>query len=120
MLTRVSNFSVIRFVDHCIEMVIRFVLPFLGIRKPVLPFVLPFFKNWVEKVAVGVGRITISITIYYYIYILTFSIQKVIQNILPFQLSENSVIRFVTRPYTCGITNRITIHSVKANQFEAI
>jgi hypothetical protein len=120
MLSRVYDNSVIRFVDHCIQMVIRFVLPFLGIRKPVLLFVLPFFKNTGEKVAVGVGRITISITIYYYIYILTFSIQKVIQNVLPSQLSEKTVIRFVTRPYICGITNRITIHSVKANLFEAI
>lgn len=120
MLTRVSRFSVIRIVDHCTEMVIRFVLPFLGKQMPVLLSVLLFFRNGIEKVAVGVGRITIGITIYYYIYILTISIQKVIQSVLPFLSSDKTVIRFVTRPYICGITNRITINLVKANLIEAI
>jgi hypothetical protein len=111
---------VIRFVNICMEIGLRFVLPFFDVLKWYYNRYYIFFKNTGEKVAVGVGRITISITIYYYIYNLTISIQKVIQNVLPFLLSEKTVIPFVTRPYIYRITNRITINHVKANQIELV
>jgi hypothetical protein len=110
---------VILFVNLCMEIGLRFVLPFFGVLKWYYNRYYNFFKNTGEKVAVGVGRITIGITIYYYIYNLTISSKKVIQNVLPSQLSDKSVIRNVTRPYICGVTNRITILN-KANHSELI
>ncbi len=118
MLSDIAISSVIRNVRRLSIRGLRMVLPIFQ-RAPIgNTDCITIFREGDNKIWFWKFGITIYITLFISSLSLSSKSKKiVIRNVIPLILSDKSVIRNVTRPYPCRITNRITILN-KANLFE--